>query len=140
MSQYFCYSCAVSGLITPAVPASLTGTAYQLGRFVKHTMPTGTYSVNSIFDDPTYDKYKSYIVTGSVSGFLEIDHLRRKNLIWYAGEQTGAEYRNGIYVAPTNGVKIVLPEDTSRLHAFPIQEQPGLINYCQICGATLPMW
>ena len=122
------------------MPTSLTGTSYQLEKFIKHTAPTGTYPINSIFNDPTYDTYSSYIVTGTISGLLEIDNQGRKNFIWYAGKYTGMEYQSGIYVAPTNGVKIVLPEDATKLHAFPIQAQPGSINYCQKCGAPLPMW
>lgn len=74
-----------------------------------------------------------------MSGLLEIDDFGRKNFIWYAGEITGAEYRNGIYVAPTNGVKIVLPENATRLHAYPILAQPKIINHCLNCGAPLPM-
>ncbi len=128
------------GLVKPANPISLTGTSYQLGKFIKHTVPTGTYPLNSIFNDPTYNTYSGYIVTGTMSGLLEIDDYGRKNFIWYAGENTGAEYRNGIYVAPTSGVKIVLPETSTRLHAFPIAAQPNLINYCRNCGAPLPMW
>lgn len=128
------------GLVKPANPISLTGTSYQLGKFIKHTAPTGTYPLNSIFNDPTYDMYSGYIVTGTMSGLLEIDNYGRKNFIWYAGETTGAKYRNGIYVAPTNGIKIVLPEDSTRLHAFPILAQPNVINYCLNCGAPLPMW
>lgn len=122
------------------MPTSLTGTPYQLGRFIKHTAPTGTYPINSIFDDPTYDTYCSYIVTGTISGLLEIDDGGRKNFIWYAGKYTGAEYRNGIYVAPTSGVKIVLPEDSTRLHAFPLLAQPRSINHCLNCGSPLPMY
>ena len=140
MTQFFCHLCSVSGLVTPELPTSLTGTFYQLEKYIKHTAPTGTYPLNSIFVDPTYNAYSGYIVTGTMSGLLEIDNYGRKNYIWYAGEITGAEYRNGIYVAPTNGVKVVLPEDATRLHAFPILAQPNVVNYCLNCGAPLPMW
>jgi hypothetical protein len=140
MSQFFCHLCSVAHLVTPELPVSLTGTPYQLGKYIKHTAPTGTYPLNSIFDDPTYTAYSKYIVTGTMSGFLEVDGYGRKNFIWYAGENTGAEYQNGIYVAPTSGVKIVLPENSARLHAFPLLAQPSLINYCQNCGVPLPMW
>jgi len=80
MSQFFCHSCSVSGLVTPAMPTSLTGTSYQLEKFIKHTAPTVTYPINSIFDDPTYDTYSGYIVTGTISGLLEIDNYGRKIL------------------------------------------------------------
>ena len=140
MSTYYCHACAILGLVTPAFPVSLTGTQYQLDKFIKHTAPTGIYSINSVFNDPTYEAYSGFIVTGTISGFMEIDDRGRKNFHWYAGEQTGVEYRNGGYNAPTNGVVIVFPEDDTKLHAYPIQGQSGVINYCANCGAPLPMW
>lgn len=142
MPTYYCHECSISlGLITPQIPiSSLTGTNYQLERFIKHTDPTGTYNINSVFNDPTYSVYKDYIVTGTMSGFLEVDDRNRNNLIWYAGKYTGVEYRDGVFVAPTNGVKIVLFHDESLIHAFPIVAQPNLINYCQNCGTPLPTW
>ena len=141
MAQYYCFDCRILlGLLPPINSVSLTGTPYQLARYIKHTAPTGTYSVNSIFVDPTYITYSNYIVSGIVSGFLEIDYYGRNNLIWFAGELTGAEYHNGVFVAPTNGVKIVLPEDETKLHAFPILANPGTVNYCVSCRKPLPMW
>lgn len=140
MPQYFCHACSVSVLVTPVFPASLTGTSYQLEKYIKHTAPTGIYTINSVFDDPTYNAYSGYIVTGTISGLLEIDDYGRKNFIWYAGEQTGVEYQNGVFIAPASGVKIVFPEDDTRLHAFPITAQSGTTNYCANCGAPLPMW
>ncbi len=141
MSQYFCHTCSsVLGLVIPASPTSLTGTYYQLEKYIKHTAPTKIYAINSIFDDPTYLAYSGYIVTGTISGLMEIDDHGRKNFIWYAGERTGAEYRNGMFIVPTSGIKIVLPEDDTKLHAFPIISNPGLINYCLNCGLPLPMW
>lgn len=139
MSTYYCHDCSISlGLIVPQIPTSLTGTNYQLERYIKHTAPTGTYFVNSVFDDPL--AYSGYIVTGTMSGFLEVDDRNRNNLIWYAGERTGVEYRNGVFVAPTNGVKIVLSQDYSKIHAFPIVDNPCTVNYCANCGKPLPMW
>lgn len=141
MSQYFCPQCAESnGLITAASPATLTGTQYQLDKFIKHTAPSGSHQLNSIFDDPTYDEYRRYVVTTTASGLLEIDDQGRKNLWWFAGSQTGAEYRNGVYFAPTDGVKIVWPENDTKLHAYPIVSSPGSTVTCASCGKSLPLW
>ena len=141
MSIYYCHDCSVSlGLTVPQIPTSLTGTNYQLERYIKHTAPTGTYFVNSIFDDPTYPTYNNYIVTGTISGLLEVDNRNRNNLIWYAGERTGVEYRNGVFFAPANGIKIVLSHNSAKIHAFPITDMPGTVNYCANCGKSLPMW
>jgi len=141
MPQYFCHQCAISNkLVIPVEPFTFTGTSYQLDKFIKHTAPTGIYQINSVFDDPTYTTYHDYIVTGTISGMLEIDDRGRKNLIWYAGRETGAEYQNDVFIAPASGVKIVWPEDDQKLHAYPITYSPGAINYCQICGTPMPQW
>lgn len=141
MSQYYCLECRhLLGLVLPASPVSLTGTMYQQAVYTKHHAPTGTYDRYSVFDDPTYEKYAGYIVTGSLAGYLEIDYYGRKDLIWYSGERTGAEYRRGVLVAATSGIKIVWVESEAWIHAYPIQATPGLIQYCHTCGKALPMW
>jgi hypothetical protein len=142
MSQYYCHTCAIAiNIYTPDYPGNLTGTAYQCGKFMKHTMPTGTYpGINSIFNDPTYQTYFDYVVTGSYSGMLEIDDSGHMNLIWYAGAQTGVELINGIFNAPTDGIKIVMIFDIDRIHSYPIKGQPGLIKFCANCGKPLPQW
>ena len=140
--KYYCNQCAVSNrIISPfnAKSSNLTGTAYQCGKFMKHTAPKGTFQgKNSIFLCPTYEKYKEYIITGSISGMVEVDEFGRKSIIWYAGRETGVLYIDGDYVAPENGVRIVLPEDSKKIHAYPFS---GLLNkkhICSICGNDLP--
>jgi hypothetical protein len=143
MPQYYCYQCAIShNLISPvdADSLNLTGTSYQLGKYIKHTSSPSGLGIVSIFDDPAYDTYRGYIVTGTISGMLEIDDSSRKNFIWYGGNQTGFEYRDNNYVAPVSGIKIVLVENDQAIHAFPVRGYSGLIYYCQICGNPLPQW
>ena len=37
---YYCHKCASTNLsITPSIPYNLTGTQYQLDKFMKHTAP-----------------------------------------------------------------------------------------------------
>ena len=143
MSQYYCYECAISnGLIFPvdADSLNLTGTTYQLDKYVKHTTPSTQKGLVTIFDRPDYEKYRSYIVTGTISGMLEIDDISRKNFVWYGGYQTGFEIINGNYIAPVSGIKIVCSEDDQQIHAFPVEGVSGLIYNCMICGKPLPQW
>jgi hypothetical protein len=143
MTQYFCYRCAISNnLISPveADTLNLTGTSYQLGKYIKHTTPPTGSGFVTVFEDPTYDNYRNYIVTGTISGMLEIDNQGRKNLLWYGGEQTGFEYLDGKYIAPVSGIKIVLSEDDQYLHAYPVEGISGVILACVSCGAFLPQW
>lgn len=141
MSQYYCHQCSISGsLVTPANPSSLTGTHYQLGKFIKHTSPTASYNLNSVFADPTYQAYSGYVVNTIASGLLEVDNQGCKNLIWFAGSQNGVEYRSGLFTAPTKGVKVVWPESDSKLHAFPIAASPQRIEGCFSCGKQIPFF
>ena len=143
MTEYYCHQCAISSfLVTPASPGSLIGTTHQLGKFMKHTAPSAsaTYTINSVFNDPTYQAYESYVVSAAASGFLEIDDRGRKDIIWFAGSQTGVEYHDGVFVAPTDGVKVVLPEDDRRIHAFPIGASPSQCAVCVSCGRVIPLW
>jgi len=129
-------------MISPVSSSSLVDTSYKFNKYLKHTAPAASdmYPINSVFDDPTYQAYQDYVVSTTASGFLEIDDLGRKSLIWYAGRHTGAEYQNGVYVAPTDGVKLVLCEDDSRMHAFPIGASPGRTDYCPVCGQSICLW
>jgi hypothetical protein len=103
-------------------------------------LPTGNYPVNGVFSDPTYAVYSGYIASSLNAGFLEIDNQNRKNLVWYAGKEVGVEIRSGVFTAPAQGVKVVLPEDDSRLHAFPITGNSGTIVHCQYCRKPIPLW
>ncbi len=136
MSEYYCHSCAVKlGLITPTITTNLTGCDYQLEKFIKHTAPTGCYSINSVFDDPSYSNYRNYTISGSLSGCLEIDGGGRKNLLWYAGEQVGLTY-SGAFVIPASGVKIVFHDDDTKIHPFPFN--PPQVKVCKSCGTLIP--
>lgn len=143
MSQYYCTECYnLLGLVSPPNPVTLnlTGTPYQLEKFLKHTISTGTHGNSFLFSDPSYLKYRDYFVTGTLAGYLEIDDKSRKNLIWYAGKETGLKYEDGKFVAPTTGVKIVLLQNTKYIHAFPIQGYSGTVVSCQNCGRDIPQW
>jgi hypothetical protein len=143
MSQYYCHQCAISNaLVCPVSPSSLTDTAYKLDKFIKHTAPSASavYPINTVFDDPTYPTIESLVVNTAASGFLEVDDRGRKNLIWYAGSRIGVEHHNGVFVAPTDGAKVVLSEDDTKVHAFSIGASPSRAEFCALCGKPIPFW
>jgi hypothetical protein len=140
-NSYYCTQCRISGsLIRPASPSSLIDTPYQVDKFSKHTAHSASavYSINSVFDDPTYQTYQNYVMNAVASGFLEMDERGRKNIIRFAGSQIGKEYHNGMFTAPTEGVKLVLPEDENKLHAFSIGSSPLRTAPCASCGRSIP--
>jgi hypothetical protein len=139
MSTYYCHSCAHALGHYPATSpesVNLTGSNYQLQKFVKHTTPAtgGWVGKNSIYSDPTYETYKNYYVSGSLSGSLEIDAHGRKNVIWYASSSLGTGWRNGTPVFSGDAVKIVLPEDDQKVHHFHVEASGYQKTLCSKCG------
>ena len=138
MAQIYCHACTLKlGIVRPASPASLTGTTYQLEKFIKHTAPTGTYPVNSVFNTPDYESYRSYVVSALSSGSALVRDDGRVNLLWLAGKQVGARIENGLILTPADAVVLVLADDQYHLHAYP-EVSSGLGVYdCQNCGRTV---
>lgn len=135
MSLYYCHSCnSQLGIIVPADPASLTGTQYQLDKFIKHTAPTGAYPVNSVFDTPRYDDIKDYWLRTTASGAVEVDHLGRKNLIYFADKSTGVTLINQQPVASGDAIKVVLPELEKKVHLYPVTTTGMSLRTCSQCG------
>lgn len=138
MSQYYCHVCSTNlGIVNPEVPTEITDTSYQLVKFIKHTAPTGTYDINSVFSDPSTQAYRGYIVTGTLSGYVQIDDQGRKNLLWVAGKEIGATIDKGKGVTPADTVVVVFPEDEGRIHAFPAPSTRFGQESCLNCGIGL---
>ena len=143
MNTYYCHTCALKlGIYAPpADPASinLTGSCYTLTKFIEHTVPaSGSYKkVSSIYSDPTYDTYKNYYVSGSISGSLEVQSDGKKNLIWHAHEALGPAYETGSFKFSGEAVKIVYPEDTGKLHHFHVDANNYALEVCANCGCTI---
>lgn len=140
MATYYCHECVRRyRLHLPVDPSTGSASSYQLDKFVKHVAPTGTYAVNSVFDDKDWQTYKDYMVTTAASGCLEVDDMGRENLIFFAGERTGLRYDHGNPTATCSGVKLVCTADSSRFHAFP-SDFEAESRVCSICGQPVPFW
>ena len=138
MSLYFCHNCSVAlGVVNPEIPETLTGTSYQLEKYIKHTAPTGTYSINSVFSDPSYDRYRDYVVTTTLSGSACIDDRGRTNLLYFAGKEIGATYKDGQLLVQADTVVVVFHDDEWKLHAFPDDSGKYRPANCQNCGALI---
>jgi hypothetical protein len=133
--KYYCHMCASKqAWCKPTIPSSLTGSTYQLGKFLKHTTGAGTFSVNSVFNDPSIETYENYLITTCNSGGYEVDDGGRVNALWFAGKDTGVTYNNGQYSLPTSGVKVVLHDNELMIHAFPVAINPQMKICCECCG------
>jgi hypothetical protein len=136
MSQkFYCHECAARmKLMNPVNPENFAGTPYQLEKFIKHTAPTDSYPVVSIFDDSDYESYRTYIVNTSGSGCLMIDDQGRSNLIWVAGYQVGVTFKGDKPILPDDAIKVVFHNNEWKIHAFPIISDPIITKRCANCG------
>jgi hypothetical protein len=115
----------------------LLDTSYQLGKFMKHTAPGTAYPIVSVFSDPGTAQYANHIVSAVGSGWYQIDNGGRPNMAWYAGTQTGAEYRGGTFHMPASGVRVVCYYDAFKIHAYPDASILSATT-CIGCGKPIP--
>lgn len=137
MSRYYCHKCAaLKGYFSNYYSSEPVGSTYQLDKFIKHTTPDPNYRSNSVFNSPSTDVYKKYIVNASCSGSVEIDDYGRKNTIWVAGENVGALHQNGIPILPHDSVKVVLSTDPNKIHGYSVNSEDFSTQVCIECGTT----
>jgi hypothetical protein len=120
-----------------AAPLALTLTPYQLGKYCKHTIPASLANFNIVFTSPASRTYHDFLVTTVAFGHLQVDDRGRCNVVWVASRQTGISLQVGQFLGSTDGVKVVLPHDDNRIHAFPIPSSEVLSAVCAACGKAL---
>lgn len=136
MSEYYCHTCG-SQMFGTALTSGLLDTTYQLDKFMKHTIPSTGYELNSIFSDPTTTAYQHYAVSAACSGSYEIDDVGRVNILWVARREIGAQYDHGNFVLPEDSVKIVLYNNPQHIHAFPVSSTGFSTGRCKECGKPI---
>lgn len=140
MSDYLCHSCAADlGYPQSVQTDSVLGSSKQTEKFVKHTMEGAgsTYDVNSVFASGSTQQYMDWVINSAASGAVEMDDEGRQNFIWYAGEQTGARYRDGKFDVTTDMVKLVKPWDEDEIHAYPVSSTGYQEARCDRCGRPI---
>jgi hypothetical protein len=138
MPTYYCHDCArAAGLLSSIYTSSLTGTACQWEKFLKHTLPDPQFNYQSVFADPSTGAYGKLIVNSAASGAVELDDLNRRNIIWYAGKTIGAGFKNGVADLPTDTTKVVLSSETGRIHGFSISSTEVRTQACGTCGKPI---
>lgn len=136
MSRYYCHKCSIEQGIIPGNVEEFnpTGSTYQLEKFIKHTIPPTVSGNISVFDITEHKKYKDYIVNTLASGSVEIDDHGRTNIVWFAGQTTGWEYKDGEFQCEDDAVKVVLHDDEIRIHGFPTGSARISPKTCMNCG------
>lgn len=132
--SYYCHRCAARlGYLQDVYTSDPLQSQYQLDKFIKHTVPLSHPSA-SVFDSTSTGEYASYVVDAAASGAVELDVYGRRNFIWLAGRPTGFSYKDGALVGPTDGVKVVLSSEATRVHAFPVKAANLVTRMCASCG------
>jgi len=140
MEDYYCHKCSVelghlnSGSVDHI---NFTGSSYQLGKYLKHTLPPTQSGLISVFDDPEYSAYSSYTINTLASGSTQFDQHHRKNVIWYASESVGITYQDGVPHCPADTIKVVLSHDDNKIHTFPVNSGDLITKTCKRCGTNV---
>lgn len=135
MQGSLCWSCAnAEGYLASIQTGAILGTAYQVQKFVKHTRPLWVISgVNSVFANPSTAAYANYIVHSAASGSVALDRWGQPTFVWYAGQTIGATYVNGVYRFPNDAVKLVLPYNAQKMHAYSVSTTGYSALMCTKC-------
>lgn len=140
MRRNFCWRCAAAeGYLASVDPNALLGTSYQLEKFIKHhATPTWVTGVNSLFSDPATVTYVNYVTTTLASGSVAVDDSGNPSFVWYAGKTVGLTYDNKVFRCPSDAVKVVLPYEKTRIHAYPVPVGDLAAARCDKCGVPIP--
>ena len=138
MIKYYCHKCSAElGLLNSVDNLNLTGSDFQLSKYLKHTIPNTQNGLLSTFDSGSYAHYRSYVVNTMASGSVEIDHNNNTNVVWYAGKETGVSYLNGNVISSPDTVKVVLSHDDEKIHAYPTCSNDIKQETCENCGEMI---
>ena len=135
--MYYCHPCAAQrGYLQNVYTSDPLQSQYQLDKFMKHTLPP-SHPFSSVFNSTSTGDYADYVVNTAASGAVEIDARGRRNIIWVAGRPTGFAYSGGALVGPTDGVKVVLSSEATKVHAFPVDMTTLATQKCESCGGPV---
>lgn len=121
----------------PKLPESITGSSYQVDKFLKHTVPASSDGVVSVFDDPSTDVYMNYSIDCAMSGSVEVDDQNRVNVVWVASKPLGQLFVDGVPQGGVDAVKLVLTHDAHKVHAFPTSSAEIRTTTCATCGGPI---
>lgn len=131
--RYYCHRCAAGlGYLQNVYTSDPLQTQYQLDKFLKHTLPN-SHPCASVFNSTSTRDYANYVVDAAASGVVELDAQGRRNIVWLAGHPTGFSYKDGALVDPTDGVKVVLSSEATKVHAFPVKVANLVTHLCASC-------
>jgi hypothetical protein len=135
---HLCWVCATEkGLAHNLDPSTLLSTDYQLDKFIKHTVPSSNETLQSVFNDPTYQNYERWAVNAVASGCAVLDAHGHTAYVFLATREVGLTLKNGSFHTVGDAVKVVLAEDPFKVHAYPISSHVIVPVRCVRCGGPV---
>jgi hypothetical protein len=136
MSKYYCHPCASSmGELNNIHSSAPIASTYQIDKYLKHSIRSSSYNIQSIFDNPSTKLYQGAIVKASCAGSVEYDDKGRKNIIVVGSTgRTGCRFQNGKFVRENDMIKVVLSTDPEKIHAFTESSTTYSTALCDKCG------
>lgn len=140
---YYCPECAKSinqplNILDFNFTGSLDG--YQLNKFYKHTLAIPMKGYTSSFVDHSYPTYRNYIVETVTSGSLEVVAKGSKiehNYVFIEPKKIGELYLDGNFLSDEDAIKVVLPNNPNKIHAYSTGSLGLRKANCKSCGKKI---
>ena len=110
------------------------GTEYQLNKFIKHTVVDPLFRIASVFNDPRVKTYENWVVNSVASGCVVLNPNGVQAYVFVAGKEVGLTYKRGSFHTVGDSVKVVLPTDPKKVHAYPMSSHIIAAKKCATCG------
>ena len=140
MTDYYCPNCAtMNGLKSGIDTSDVLGTSYQQGKHRKHTVPSTSHPVQSVFDSSSTQYYEDCIQEAIFKGFVEIDDHGRKNVLFCpsTGGDVGSKYKWGKLATRVDTVVVVNTSAPSEIHPFLTNSSHFSTQACEKYGGSL---
>ncbi len=128
----YCHVCAAANQLLPKPPDDPLATQYQLGKYMKHTIPDPKYPVQSVFATASTQAYEHYLVSSLAAGAAVLD-ARGTTFIWAAGKDIGFRLEQGQLIAPQDAIKVVLSTDPAKTHGYSVESSTFTGARCAQC-------
>ena len=136
---YHCAKCTDAKGLRPSAPSTdFLLTSYQRDKHTKHTVPSSSHTVQSVFDDPSEAYYQQTLLQAYRYGALEATS-RGTDILFCPSTQSTVGYKQqwGTHVARQDTIRVVLSSDSVKVHAFLNASSDHTQHRCGTCGGPL---
>jgi len=139
MGCFYCTRCADKLGLKPLMPTlDLLGSTHQRDKHEKHTKPSTSHRVQTVFDNNSTQYYEECIREAFEHGTVQIES-RGTNIIFCPSTQStlGSKYKWGEYACKQDTVIVVKTSEPHGVHAFLTASSQYQNQRCDQCGNTV---